>query len=247
MKRSLFRFAAVSALLGLGLVTSAAAQDFQKSYAIGPGGSVHIGTISGNVVVTAYNGNEILVSGFKEGRDRDLVGFKDRSSANKVDVGVDYPKDCRCDAGVRFEVMVPSGVNYNFEGISSVSGDVKVNGVTGYLKASSVSGDVEVREVTGAVSASSVSGDVSVEISRFEGNEDMKFTSVSGDVNVRLPSSLGAEIDMSSLSGSIRTDFPIEVKKERYTSRKSARGTVGDGARSLRISSVSGSLSLLYL
>lgn len=244
MTKAFFRLTVAASLLGLVFVTSAAAQDFQKSYRIGAGGSVRVGTVSGNVTVTAYNGDAIIVSGFKEGYDRDQVDIEDRSSGNKVDVGVRYPKNCNCNVSVRFEVQVPAYISYVFDGISSVSGNVKVSGVSGRLKASSVSGDVDVKEVTGAVSASSVSGDVEVEISRFEGNDDMKFTSVSGDVNVRLPSNLDAEVDMSSLSGSVRTDFPIEVRRDRYTSRQSAHGRLGDGSRNLRMSSVSGSLTL---
>jgi DUF4097 and DUF4098 domain-containing protein YvlB len=63
------------------------------------------------------------------------------------------------------------------------------------------------------VSASSVSGDVKVEINRLDGADEMKFNTVSGDVSVMLPSSLDADVDMSSHSGSIKTDFAIEVPR----------------------------------
>lgn len=244
MSKTLFRLVFVSSLLGLILVMPAAAQDFQKSYRIGAGASVRISTVSGDVKVTAYNGDAIIVTGFKEGHDLNLVNIEDRSSAGNLDVGVRYPDNCNCNVSVRFEVQVPASVNYSFDGLSSVSGDVSVVGVTGRLKASSVSGNVKVKEVAGTVNASSVSGNVEVEISRFESQDDMKFSSVSGNVDVRLPSTLDAEIDMSSLSGSIRTDFPVEVRKDRYTSRQWARGRVGNGSHNLHMSSVSGSLSL---
>ncbi len=247
MSRKSFRLVVVSSLFCLALATSVAAQDFQKSYRIGAGGRIDVGTVSGNVQVTAYNGDAVIVSGFKQGRDRDMVEIEDHSSGNDVDVHVRYPKHCDCDASVKFEVQVPAGVNYDFDGISSVSGDVHVSGVTGKLRSSSVSGNVEIKDVSGSVNATSVSGDVSVEISRFEGNDDMKFSSVSGDVDIRLPANLDADIDMSSFSGSIKTDFPIEVRSEKYTTRQHAHGRVGNGSRSLNMSSVSGSLSLRYL
>jgi DUF4097 and DUF4098 domain-containing protein YvlB len=100
--------------------------------------------------------------------------------------------------------------------------------------------------VSGSVNASAVSGDVDVSINRLDGTDDMKFSSVSGDVSVRLPSSLDAEVDMSSFSGSIKTDFPIEVRSERYGSRHWARGRLGSGSRTLHMSSVSGDLGLRY-
>jgi DUF4097 and DUF4098 domain-containing protein YvlB len=72
----------------------------------------------------------------------------------------------------------------------------------------------------------------------------MKFSSVSGNVAVRAPASLDADIEMSSVSGSLKTDFPIEIQERRYGPGRSARGRLGGGASNLRITSVSGRISL---
>jgi DUF4097 and DUF4098 domain-containing protein YvlB len=246
MNKKLFRLSIATALVGFALSATAAAQDFQKTYRIGAGGQIRIGNVSGDVIVTGYDGDSIMVTGTKQGRDRDMIDVEDRSGAGNVDVGVRYPKRCNCDASIKFEVQVPRSVMYNFDQISSVSGDVNVAGVTGKLHASAVSGDVNIRDVSGTVSASSVSGDVEVEINRLDGADDMKFNTVSGDVSVRLPSSLDADVDMSSFSGSIRTDFAIEVRSERHGSRNSARAKLGEGSRRLKMSSVSGDISLRH-
>jgi hypothetical protein len=244
MIKRLFRLSVVSAIIGLTFAVTASAQDFEKSYRIGAGGQVSISNVSGDVIVTAYDGDAIIVRGIKKGRDRDRVEIEDRSSGGRVDVGARYPKECNCDASIRFEVQVPRSVSYNFDSISSVSGDVDVSGVTGRLRASAVSGDVRVKNVSGSASVNSVSGDVEVEVDRLDGSDDMKFSSVSGDVVVKMPSNLDAEIDISSLSGSIKTDFPIEVREERHGTRTYARGRLGSGSRRLNMSSVSGDLSL---
>jgi hypothetical protein len=232
------------ALIALVYAASASAQDFQKSYTLNPGGQIKIGNISGDVVVTGYDGNAILVTATKEGRDRDKVEVEDLSSGNRVEVRVRYPKHCNCDASINFKVQVPRALSYQFEGINSVSGEVEIQGVTGEIHASSVSGEVRVKDVSGSVNASSVSGSVEVEIQKLSGNDDLKFSSVSGSVNVKMPGNLDADVDMSTMSGSLKTDFPIEIQKEKYGPRHSARGLLGDGSRRLRMSSVSGSLSL---
>jgi len=247
MNRKLVRFSIAAALVVVALAATGSAQDFQKTYRIGAGGQIRIGNVSGDVIVTGYDGDSIVVTGVKKGRDRDQVEVEDRSGAANVDIGVKYPKHCNCDASILFEVQVPRSVKYDFDHISSVSGDVKVTGVTGRLNASAVSGDVHITDVSGSVSASAVSGDVKVEINRLDGSDDMKFNTVSGDVNVTLPGSLDADVDMSSFSGSIKTDFAIEVKSERYGSRNSARAKLGEGSRRLKMSSVSGDLSLRRL
>lgn len=246
MHRPFYRLALLAAVALAAISTSATAQDFQKSYKLGAGGDVRVSTVSGDVKVTGYDGDAIIVTGHKEGRDSELVEIEDRSGGNTVDVRVRYPRNCNCDASVRFEVQVPRSTRYNFDGFSSVSGDVEVRSVNGKLKASSVSGTVRVEDVSGVVNASSVSGNVEVEINRLEGPEDMKFSSVSGNVSVRIPSNLDADIEMSTLSGSLKTDFPIEVREEKYGPGRSARGRVGDGLRRLKMSSVSGNLGLKY-
>lgn len=246
MKRIIFQVTMLTALFAVAMVTTVAAQDFQKTYRIGAGGQVRIGNISGDVNVNGYDGDTILVRATKKGRDRDQVEVEDRSGGNIVDIGVRYPKHCNCNASIDFEVQVPRSINYDFDHIASVSGDVTVTGVTGRLHASTVSGDARVNDVSGSVSASSVSGDVKVEINQLQGADDMKFSTVSGDVSVMLPSSLDADVDMSSFSGSVKTDFGIEVKSERHGMHTSARGKLGDGARRLKMSSVSGDLSLRH-
>lgn len=247
MKICWLRVVVAAMVLGLALAGAAAAQDFQKSYSLGANGQVRIGNISGDVEITGYGGNAVVVTAYKEGRDREVVEIEDRSNGSRVDVRARYPENCRrCDVSVRFEVQVPQSMSFDFDGISSVSGNVKVRNVTGSLRASSVSGTVRIEDVTGTVSASSVSGNVEVDINRLEGADDMKFSSVSGNVNVRMPSGLDAQVSMSTLSGSLDTDFPVEVKEKKYGPGRSAHGRVGEGSRQLNMSSVSGSISLKH-
>lgn len=262
MIKTLCRSVTLSVFAGLMSVGTVAAQDFQRTYSVGAGSTVNIQNISGNVTVTGYDGDAITVSGFKEGRDRDLVEVDDRSSQNAVDVRVRYPERCNCDASIRFQVRVPRSVAYRFDAVSSVSGDVEVRTVKGDLRAksvsgqvtvedangstnaSSVSGDVRVGDNAGSVNAQSVSGNVEVAVVRLEGTDDMKFSSTSGDVRVRLPRTLDAEVEMSTLSGELETDFPLEIIKPRHGPGQKARGRVGSGSRNLRISTISGSISL---
>ncbi len=263
MKSILFRVGVLATFFCFLSISDIYAQDFQKTYRIGAGGSVTVKNVSGDVEVSGHDGDAIIVNGYKEGRDREMVEVEDRSSANAVDVGVRYPRECNCDASVRFEIRVPRGVRYNFERVSTASGNISVTGVTGRvnvqtasgnvkvsevsgeISAGSASGDVRVGEIRGTVSASTASGNVNVEIAQLEGAGNMKFSSASGDVNVRLPSTLDADVYMTTASGSIETNFPIEVKKPRYGPSSQAHGTLGSGSRTLRISSASGDVSLM--
>lgn len=72
----------------------------------------------------------------------------------------------------------------------------------------------------------------------------MKFSTASGDVDVRLPSNLDADVHLSTVSGTLKTNFPLEVKEREHGPGSSARGQLGGGTRRLRISSASGDVSL---
>jgi DUF4097 and DUF4098 domain-containing protein YvlB len=245
MTRVIFRLALLSICCGIVFVTTAAAQDFQKTYRIAAGGSINIRNVSGNIEVAGYDGDGVTVSAFKEGRDRDMVEVEDHSSANRVDIEAQFPDGCHnCNVDVRFEVRVPRTVSYSFDQISTASGNIDVKGIRGQIRVSTASGDVEVKDVAGEVNARSASGDVEVEINSLEGTGDMKFASASGDVHVRVPANLDADVRMSTISGSVETDFPIEVRHPRYGPGSNARGLLGAGSRSLQITSASGDVSL---
>ena len=264
MKQVQLRLVIFSAMVCLLLSLNAAAQDFRKTYEVGQGGVINVRNVSGDVIVTAYEGETVLVLGFKEGRDRDLVQVEDNSRANNVDVKARYPENCDCNASIRFEVKVPRG-SYKFDSISSTSGDVEVTGVSGELRArstsgsvtvkgvsgsviaSSTSGNVYVREINGTVSGRSTSGNVEVEIAQLNGAGDMEFSSTSGNVHVKLPSNLDADVRMSTTSGRLKTDFPITIEEPDRGPGHRAAGRIGGGSRNLKLTSTSGSVSLLVM
>jgi hypothetical protein len=246
IRRNLPALILAALLIGLICAQTAAAQDYQRTYTIPAHGSIRVSSVSGDVKVIGYGGNSILVAGYKEGPDRDLVQIEDNSDSNRIDLRVRYPETRNCNASVSYELHVPQGIEYNFERLASVSGDVVVDNVTGRLRAESVSGNVDIRNVTGIVSASAVSGNVNVQIVNLQGVGDMKFSSVSGNVNVKAPANLDVDVEMSSISGSLKTNYQIDVQEQRYGPGRSARGRVGSGMHSLRITTVSGRVSLIH-
>src|SRR5215467_8967071 len=219
VSKALFRVAIIGTVGGM-LAVSAAAQDFQKSYRIGQGGSVRVRNVSGDVNIKGYDGDQITVAGFREGRDANLVSVEDLSQGNGVEVKVKYPEHCNCDASIRFEVQVPRSIAYTFDHVSTASGNILVDSVTGNVEAKTASGEiaisnvtgrvdahtasgnVDVKNVSGAASARAASGNVTVSIARLEGTDAMNFSTASGDVTVRMPAELDADIEMHSMSGS---------------------------------------------
>jgi hypothetical protein len=236
-------------VIGFGILFAfrlAVAQDFQKSYDLQAGGQILIGDFIGNITVTGYSGDTVEVKAYKRGPDPNAIEISDRSFGNRIDLTTTYPRFHSGRTRVDFEVRVPESIQFNFDRLSSFNGNIIVSNVTGRLRADSQRGNVEVRDVRGFMSASSVSGDVIVDIGRVPERSIMRFRSISGNVVVSAPANLDGLIDMSSESGMLRTDFPIDVQERRYGPGREARGKLGSGKLVLLwINSNSGRVSLV--
>jgi hypothetical protein len=171
--------------------------------------------------------------------------------------------DCKSDLGAPSDAG--SGAATRRINVSSVSGDVLVEAETEVvrLKVESVSGAQILHLGGGEVEGSSVSGDIKIdgglfqrlEVSTVSGALDFsgapakdgrfEMSSHSGDVTVRLPERVNAEISVDTFSGDIVSDFGGAAERtDEHAPGKEMELTLGsDGAR-MEVSSFSGSVRL---
>jgi DUF4097 and DUF4098 domain-containing protein YvlB len=88
--------------------------------------------------------------------------------------------------------------------LNAASGDIKLLRAGGAVSASSASGDITIGSAAGSVTAKTASGDV--QIDRIAtGQSDL--TSMSGDITVAVAPSTGVYLDLSTVSGRVRSDL----------------------------------------
>ncbi len=151
----------------------------------------------------------------------------------------------------------------------TMSGNVTVTGVStqGELRAASLSGNVVVRSARSrALDADSTSGNVTlsdVTSDRITGKTvsgnvsftgplskggRYEFRSQAGDLSLTLVGTSGFELDASTFSGSVRSDFPVTVPAGQpvggQAARKSLRGAFGDGGATLLLRAFSGDITI---
>ncbi|MGW2019852.1 DUF4097 family beta strand repeat-containing protein [Streptomyces sp. NPDC001927] len=130
----------------------------------------------------------------------------------------------------------------------SVSGSFEAHTVTGALRVNTVTGDLTVIDGSGAsVKADTVSGDLVIDLDAGEPAgppADIRLTSVSGEIALRIPHPSDTEVEASTTSGSVSNAFE-DLRVGGQWGTKSITGTLGDGRGKLKATTVSGSIALL--
>lgn len=127
----------------------------------------------------------------------------------------------------------------------TVSGNLEAQAVTGDLRYNSVSGDLTVIEGAGSsVRAESVSGDMVIDLDPAGRPTDIRLTTVSGEVAIRLPHPADAQVEANTASGSVSNAFD-DLRISGQWGAKKITGTLGAGTGTLKATTVSGSIALL--
>ena len=187
-------------------------EDYQSridtTFAFDKRGSVTLALSSGEIVVTAWNRDQVRVRARSE---RSIV----RMDATSARLSLDLSRPRGGDS--RFEVTVPVGVRVTAR---ATNGDISITGTKGGVEANTQSGDLVVEDVGEMVDLGSLSGDITART--LTGNVDIR--AVSGDVTLQ---SVNGDVEATSVSG----DLDLTDVLAKYVRAKSTSGDVSfDGA-----------------
>ena len=145
--------------------------------------------------------------------------------------------------------------------VKVVSGDLKMENIAGDAYIKTVSGDINVTKIKGSIEADAVSGDIkllgvsdaaTIDVKTVSGNVtyegDLKagahyeLKTHSGDVRLTIPADSTFDLEASTFSGDIDSDFAITTSGK--ISPREIRGTVGRGGATLVLKSFSGNVDL---
>ncbi len=191
---------------------------FSRKIKLGRDGRVSVQNISGDITVTAGAGDEMSIEAVKRTRG-------DQSQLATVHIDVDE-RSGRVDVrtthtarndrvSVDYTIVVPASASVD---VKSVSGNLKVSGPHGIVRAETVSGNVVTIDTPQLENAKSVSGDVSLTSVAADG--DLAAASVSGNITAKGVKARG--LDLGSVSGDVNV---ADVSCERL-SVKSISGNV---------------------
>jgi hypothetical protein len=175
-----------------------------------PRGQVEVSNVSGSVVVTGWDREQVELTGTLGKGSKGLI-FEPQGERTLIKV--ELPRSSDDVQGSDLKVMVPRGSRVT---VTAVSADVDVRNVLGALRIQSVSGDLDLEVFEEDVEAKTVSGDLKI-----RGHDQQALvtvTSVSGDGEV---TGIRGELVAQSVTGNLEVEG-------REMSRSRLRTTNGD-------------------
>jgi DUF4097 and DUF4098 domain-containing protein YvlB len=193
------------------------------------GTAVALKTISGDASVTKVNGEV-------------------RAEAVSGDVTVSGTPNLAVAKTVSGDVTARDVDGASTLSLGSVSGSVVASGLKARsLECGSVSGGIQLSDIqVERLLAKSVSGDIQFGAALARGGR-YDFGSHSGDIRIVLSSETGFELDASTFSGSVRSDFPVTMRadgsgRDRRDASRTIRGSFGDASAVLSLKTFSGTV-----
>lgn len=190
----------------------------------GSAGKLIVEQISGSVVVTSYNGNEVVVKasfGDEENKKvKERVGLK-KISNSSMNISAEEKNNVvqiineQFNRETNFEIKVPANFSLKLSTVNN--GDINVEGITGEMDITNVNGSIMLQNISGSASADTTNGDINVTFNSVTKGANMAFSSFNGEVDVTFPKSLKANIKAKSDMGEIFTDFDMEVITQKPT------------------------------
>ncbi|GAB5474860.1 MAG: hypothetical protein Mars2KO_29590 [Maribacter sp.] len=207
------------------------------------------------IIIKTHDKNEILIKakGLKPlpskakglklvgvgGEDNTDVGF------NVVQTGSDLiVESVRKSGGA--EIYLPK--SQNVSATNSWDGDIYIEGFTGEVEANAnLNGGLSLVNVSGPITAYALNESVRVAFDKIDQDSPVVIRTTNGEIDVTLPGSTPANLELSSWNGDLYTNFDLKrPEKEGLKSFGSSKfnGQVNGGGVNIKLKSTNGNIYL---
>jgi lia operon protein LiaG len=194
-------------------------------------GSVAVTNVDGDLTLDTHEA-EVTANGVKGGLRIDVGSGSVRATQVEGDLSVDTGSGSVEVSRVRGRSLSIDTGSGDVTGSDLEAADLSVDTGSGSIRLAGV--------MSPALSLETGSGSVTAELRRDIAS--LHVETGSGDIAIRAPASLGAEVEIETSSGDIETDFPLQITRH---ARDHMVGTIGDGKGTIAIETGSGGVRLL--
>lgn len=149
-----------------------------------------------------------------------------------------------CNCGDGYTIKVPKNMSLLIEHSTMYADDVKVSNMNGEIEISVNYGDLYLDNVTGPLAIKTVYGDLETKFGTVSQSNAMSLVSVYGHVDVSMPASTKADLQVSTNYGALYSDMDIKVTTKgangrmKSISSKKVNGTINGGGVEINLSAM---------
>lgn len=125
------------------------------------------------------------------------------------------------NGGGKFTITVPRNTAVVIN--SNYGGDVEIGNITGNIEVKNLNGEVKLIDIDGAALVETMNGEIHATVLGLHEGKPLSFTSMNGEVDLRVPADAKANVRLRTHNGSILTDFDDKVLVTKTESVRTSR------------------------
>lgn len=234
------------------------AQEYKVQVENSKSGKLILNDFTGDFPVEGYNGNEIIITGssdrsrtperakglkpvYAAGTDNTGIGLEVEKNGNTITITNLIPFIQRSN----FRLKVPNNLAIKIESGCERSGDISIQNFTNEVEVNNCQ-SIELKNVSGPLVLSTISGDINIVFSDVNKDKPTSIASVSGTIDITLPSKMAVDLEMGTISGAVYSDFDFSNDKDKMKriGGNTIKTKLNGGGADLKINSVSGDVYL---
>jgi DUF4097 and DUF4098 domain-containing protein YvlB len=220
--------------------------EFRQFYTLGPHGRIVIQNLYGDVSITGWDRDDVLVEAIKHASSR--KGLDDarvvvEPSEGSLSIHTLYAgNEVGRPASVEYRITVPRSAS--LDEVKLVNGGLSIDGVTGSVKATAVNGAIHAQRLAGRAELATVNGALDADFRQVSHARSISLSSVNGPIRLSIP--CGARVSVSAHNRSGGIDSKIgKVSREQDGQRLHSQANRG-GAQ-IHLENVNGGISIKQL
>jgi DUF4097 and DUF4098 domain-containing protein YvlB len=206
-------------------------------YPLPAGGSVVVENVQGEISVEGWDRAEVEIMAAKigsgQGDHLDDVRVVTELGFRSLKFRTVYPPHLEGPVRVNYRLRVPRQVR--LPALRTLEGNITVRHVEGSVDARTLSGNIEQMDVTGRVVARALTGSILVSLRALPvGTAPLLLDTVNGNVVLLLPPRSNADLELSTVAGTIEGNYAFQISSIPGDSTRRTRLGLGGVTISLR-------------
>lgn len=207
-------------------ITHAQAQEYKTKLTNAKDRKVTIEMAAASLKIEGHNSDEVIIqatSGFEAPPER-AKGLKpiyynavDNSgiglAVTTENNGLKIEKATRKD--VKYILKLPRKVGVLFQQTNWQGSNITISNMDGDLEIKTNNADIDLNNVTGPVVANTTNGEIKIVYSSLSQEKPTAISTISGPIDITLPASTKANMQLQSISGEMYTDFDLGMKNSK--------------------------------